>query len=357
MLNPLFKYALIICFIIHIIFLIMTIQFSPYPSILQFRHVIKYATYYPRDTYKIDYIGNVKLHGTHTDIVQDENNNIVVQSRNRVITPESDNLGFASFVDNLTDIEGLFVKIRETLGTDAKTIMICGEWCGKGIQKGVALSKVPPMWVIFDIKVNGRWANMNDFSHIHDNKQNIYNILQFKTWRLTIDFNDYEKVQENMIEITNEVEKECPVGLYFGVKNGVGEGVVWKPVDSVKYPSSQYWFKTKGEKHSVSRVAVLKQIAPTNVELFNNMNNFVDAMVTDNRCNQGISIIKEREQTSSININNLGMFMQWIANDIRKEEYDTIEENGWDVKINDLNKLINVKSKKWFMTHIVSTNK
>jgi RNA ligase len=329
----------------------MTTQFSPYPSILQFRHVIKYATYYPRDDYKIDYIGTVKLHGTHTDIVQDEYSDIVVQSRNRIITPESDNLGFANFVDKLSDIKGLFKKVRETIGQDAKHIMICGEWCGRGIQKGVALAKVPPMWVIFDIKVDGRWVNMLDFSHIQDNEQNIYNILQFKTWRLTIDFKDYDKVQEAMIEITNDVEKECPVGLYFGVKNGVGEGVVWRPVETNKYPSSQYWFKTKGQKHSVSRVAVLKQLAPTNVELFDNMNNFVDTMVTDNRCNQGLSIIKETEQ--SISMKNLGQFMQWIANDIRKEEYDTIEENGWDVKISDLNKMINVKSKTWFMMNAV----
>lgn len=329
----------------------MTTQFSPYPSILQFRHAIKYATYYPRDDYTIDYIGTVKLHGTHTDIVQDEDNNIIVQSRNRVITPNSDNLGFAAFVDNLSNVGNLFKTIQQTLGTDVKTIMVCGEWCGKGIQKGVALSKVPPMWVIFDIKVDGRWVNMSDFSHIHDNKQNIYNILQFKTWRVTIDFKDYDKVQEDIIEITNEVEQECPVGLYFGVKNGVGEGLVWKPVNTEKYNSSQYWFKTKGQKHSVSRVAILKQIAPTDVELFSNMNNFVDAIVTDNRCKQGLSIIKETYHI--ISMKHLGLFMQWIANDIRKEEYDTIEENGWDVKINDLNKMINVKSKKWFMTNAI----
>lgn len=325
--------------------------FTPYPSILQFRHVIKYATYYSRDDYKIDYIGTVKLHGTHSDIVQDENNHIIFQSRNRIITPESDNLGFASFVHKLSNIESLFNKIRKTFKDDVKHIMICGEWCGKGIQKGVALTKVPKMWVIFNIKVNGRWVNINDFSHIHDNEQKIYNILQFKTWRLTIDFKDYEKAQEEMIEITNEVEKECPVGLHFGVHNGVGEGVVWKPVDIDTYPSSQYWFKTKGQKHSVSRVSVLKQMVPTNVELFNNMSNFVDAMVTHNRCNQGISIIRETEQ--NLSIKHLGMFMQWIANDIRKEEYDTIEENGWDVKINELNKMINVESKKWFMTHVI----
>lgn len=329
----------------------MTIDFSPYPSILQFRHVIKYVTYHPRNDYKIDYIGTVKLHGTHTDLVQDENNNIIVQSRNRIVTPESDNLGFAAFVEQLSDIQELFNNIRETLGKDVKHIMVCGEWCGKGIQKGVALAKVPPMWVIFDIKVDGKWMNMNEFSHIHDNKQNIYNILQFKTWKLTIDFKDYEKVQDDMIEITNQVEQECPVGLHFGVQNGVGEGVVWRPVDINKYPSSQYWFKTKGQKHSVSRVAVLKQMAPTNIELFDNMNKFVDMMVTDNRCNQAVLIIKETEKILSIK--HLGMFMQWIANDIRKEEYDTIEENGWDVKISDLNKMINLKSKKWFMTNVI----
>jgi hypothetical protein len=327
----------------------MNNNFYQYPSILQFRHAIKYATYYNNDC-KIDYIGTVKLHGTHTDIVQDENFNLSIQSRNRIITPESDNLGFASFVHGLTDIEDLFEKVRQAIGKDVKTVVICGEWCGKGIQKGVALSKVPKMWVIFDIKVDGKWLDMTKFSHIHDNEQNIYNVLQFEHWRLTIDFNDYEKTQEKMIEITNKVEQECPVGLHFGVQNGVGEGVVWRPVDIDKYPSSQYWFKTKGQKHSVSRVTVLKQMAPANVELFNNMNSFVDAVVTDNRCNQGILNIKEYEQ--SVSMKHLGMFMQWVANDIRKEEYDTIEENGWDVKITDLNKMINVKSKQWFLTNV-----
>ena len=50
-----------------------------------------------------------------------------------------------------------------------------------------------------------------------------------------------------MIEITEAVENECPVGKHFGV-SGVGEGVVWTCV-SEGWNDSGTWFKVKGEAH------------------------------------------------------------------------------------------------------------
>jgi hypothetical protein len=64
------------------------------------------------------------------------------------------------------------------------------------------------------------------------------------------------------VEITMAVEAECPVGRFFGVLSGVGEGVVWKPVDPL-YNEGRFWFKVKGEKHSVTMIKQRKEIAPS----------------------------------------------------------------------------------------------
>lgn len=327
--------------------------FYNYPSIGHFRHAIKYATHDTEDNKRIiDYIGSVKLHGTNGCVVQNQQGEMVVQSRNRVLTIESDNAGFATFIRNVPNISSIFQDIRCRENDNTSTIAIYGEWCGSGIQKGVSISKLPKMWVIFDINIGGRWLDMRMFHSIHKNSASIYNIMLFPVFYIKIDFNKPEECQEKLIEITSAIESECPVGKFFN-KIGTGEGVVWKPVDKRIYNNSQYWFKVKGVKHCVSRVKTLKQIAPTAVDLYQNMNEFVERCTTQNRFEQGISILYELGHTN-INLNLIGEFMRWVVTDITKEEKDTIEDNCWDKVKTQLNKLINRKSKDWFVNYINS---
>lgn len=65
-----------------------------------------------------------KIDGTNGQIYIDEDNNITVGSRNRIITPDSDNYGFAKWVyENEEEI----LKLGRG--------RYYGEWWGEGIQK------------------------------------------------------------------------------------------------------------------------------------------------------------------------------------------------------------------------------
>ena len=196
-------------------------------------------------------------------------------------------------------------------------VVLYGEWCGQGIQKGVAVSELPKMFVIFGIKLvtkdddENRWLVLSDYSDIHFPEHRIFNIHHF--------------AQNKMIAITEEVERECPVGKAFGV-SGIGEGVVWKCINGSFGSSS--WFKIKGEMHSVTKV---KTLAPIDVEAVENMRAFVESVVTEARLEQGLDNLI-REQLKPFEMKSLGDFIRWVYNDVVKEEADTIVANQIDTK-------------------------
>ena len=174
------------------------------------------------------------------------------------------------------------------------------------------------MFVVFGCKVDDNWIDFERF----DNEQGIYNINQFPTYSIDIDFNQPELAQNKLIEMTMQVEDECPVGKYFGV-SGVGEGIVFK----CNYNGQQYTFKSKGEKHSASKV---KTIASVNVDEINSINEFVDYVLTESRLQQGIDKLKETGKT--VDQKSTGDYLKWIVGDVLKEENDTIVANQLDVK-------------------------
>lgn len=72
-------------------------DFVKYPKIGQYRNVVKEVSDYCEHNNKelpvITFHGTVKLHGTNAGISFDPNTNeLQAQSRNRIITPESDNV-------------------------------------------------------------------------------------------------------------------------------------------------------------------------------------------------------------------------------------------------------------------------
>ena len=107
--------------------------------------------------------GTVKLHGTHADVVfrknvQNGTWEMWCESRNRVLTVEQDNCGFANFIHSipvevmqqlLQSILDVHKKQDET--TEVHEVIVAGEFCGENIQKLVALVKLPKMFVVFDI--------------------------------------------------------------------------------------------------------------------------------------------------------------------------------------------------------------
>jgi len=318
-----------------------------YSSIEQFRSVIREvrtrhdykgkdddgkAIYQHTENYPVlKFRGTVKLHGTNSGVVKYSDGRVEFQSRERVLSLEQDNAGFMNEMHQ-KDLTFLFNGIEFN-----DYCAVYGEWCGGNIQKGVAINGLPKMFVIFGIKVDDNWIDLP--SYLHDNENGIYNILQFSTYEVDIDFNNPELVQNKIIEMTIGVEECCPVGKFFG-KEGIGEGIVFTCVDN-----QDLKFKSKGEKHSASKVKTLNSV---DVELMASINEFVEFAVTENRLQQGISFFKENN--IEVDSKNTGQFIGWIVNDVLKEESDTLTTSGLDSK--KVKNAIIVKARTWFLNQI-----
>ncbi len=333
-------------------------SFQKFPSIDQFRECIKevsqHVRYRGRDengksiydhSYKLptfEFEGTVKLHGTNASVARRGKGELWVQSRNRVITLESDNAGFCAFVlKNKQVFNNLFDQVEGVGENDIVTIF--GEWCGQGIQKNVAIAALPKMFVIFGVKIgegeNETWLPSEKLSKILNlaNSAPVYNIYSFPTYSISIDFNDPEASQQQLESLTDSVEKECPVAAKFGSK-GIGEGIVW----TGRFNDTIYRFKVKGDEHSVTKT---KSAAATKPEIQASLAEFVKNVVTKQRCEQGIQEVFTT-QNKKATLSETGAFVRWIISDVMKEETDTMEASGL-VK-EDCNKAITDAARTWF---------
>ncbi len=327
-----------------------------FPSIEQFRNVIRHV----KDNFAfagldeagepifdrtrrmptLRFRGTVKLHGTNAGIVFQDGQTIF-QSRENELVEGMDNAGFkAAMYTRSEDLAKLLLTLKDEFAiTFLDTIAVYGEWVGPGVNKSdTGIRNIPEKtFIIFAIKINEDWV---DISRIKFN--GFSTIFEFPTYELNIDFNQPELSQNTLIDLTMAVEEECPVAKAFGVI-GIGEGIVWECLDP-KYPGLR--FKVKGEKHSNSKVRTL---APVDIEAIENMNAFIDSVVTENRLEQALGVLKN-EMNKEANTANTGDFIRWVYNDILKEEIDTIEGNGLDIK--KLGSPIASKARAWYFSHL-----
>lgn len=215
------------------------VEHQNFPSIEQFRNVIRNvkarASYDGKDedgnvkwkpaiAPKLKYVGTVKMHGTNSAIgITGASGEVWFQSRNNVITPDSDNAGFARYMTDTVGIDTLKANFTEFYTKNALSpnvpVVIYGEWCGSSIQKGVALCQLPKMFVVFAVRYGTEddtvWLLPDAVKQIEMASKNIFNIFNFTTYELEIDFENPHVAQEKLIELTIAVEKECPVGKAF----------------------------------------------------------------------------------------------------------------------------------------------
>jgi hypothetical protein len=149
----------------------------------------------------LDFIGTPKLHGTNASVCIRSDGEIWFQSRKNIITIDKDNAGFAVFACHKDKIK-LWEKISKNIQSkldlpDNIDIIIFGEWCGKGIQSGVAISELSKMFVIFGIDIitaSGMRHHLcrHDFLEciygIYDSFDNVFSIEDFGFYEITIDF-------------------------------------------------------------------------------------------------------------------------------------------------------------------------
>jgi len=333
-----------------------------YPKIAQFRNVVSNinreitftevdedgnAIYDPSiKKPTLTFKGTVKLHGTNASVCFNTQEGFWVQSRQNIITVEKDNAGFAFFAESHREsmLELIDTIVSENgIDTNIYTVSIYGEWAGKGIQKSVGISQLDKAFYVFGIKVskpqdiefNAYWI---DSSNVRDIECRIFNVEDYETYSIDVDFNMPQLAQNKFSEITEKVENECPISKAFGIENGLGEGVVW----SVEYKDSIHRFKVKGDKHSVTKV---KKLASVDIEKLKTIQDFINYSVTENRFNQAIENVFGKED---LDVKKMGDLIRWFVKDVASEEMDTMLENKLEPK--DVNKYISTKVREMFFT-------
>ncbi|CAN7262518.1 hypothetical protein LJR098_001098 [Rhizobium sp. LjRoot98] len=317
-----------------------------YPSIDQFRNAIHTVQKLTRSQFgkrdasgeliesqprtwtfpPVEFTGTVKLHGTNAAVVV-KDGNVSYQSRNRILTPDDDNMGFATWASQHEDDWKKLAKQFADWGqtnpgyVSPTGVAIFGEWIGQNIQIGVAISELSKRFVIFEIvATDGTPLHINRIHpscDIYRLPADTYLITDFPTWTMTIDMENPHLSQNALVDITNAVEAECPVGKAFGI-SGIGEGVVW----SADVSGHRIRFKVKGEKHSTYKV---KTLASISTESIDTIKEFVDRALSDTRLNQGLDFL--REHGLAIDVTSTGDYIRWVIGDVFKEEADTIAAN------------------------------
>ncbi len=353
-----------------------------YPGTVQFRevvaHVTQYMGYSSDDCVKqlptLKFIGTVKLHGTNAAIAYQQNIGHWCQSRNRVLSPVNDNANFAQHMDPLA--ENFFTDhvlpycstIREYY-EQGSTIVIYGEWCGGNIQgqANVAITGLPKIFVIFKIKIidrlevynsevsaeetyknkpTGFWLDPKEWTNIKWHKNSIYNIFDFPSYDIDINFNAPELSQNTLTQMTEQIEKQCPVGAYFK-RIGCGEGIVWTEWEQTH---GCLTFKVKGRQHAIVNSKIL---VPVHTLKLNSMQDFVKYACTKNRMQQAYYSL--HQEFGSIETKDFTRFVRWLAEDIIKEEKDTMDVAHINAK--DMTRSITSKAQAWFNNRLKEDRK
>lgn len=291
--------------------------------------------------------GTVKLHGTNGGVCYNSNDGIWHQSRERILSIDDDNAGFSFFAQ---EREMDFLKIilniisKEQVNPHINDISIFGEFVGKKIQSGVAISQMDKSFFIFGIKISPHnrpfgepyWI---DARHYKNEEKDIYNVYDYKKYIIDVDLNRPEDSIEEIEQKTKEVEELCPISKAFGIE-GVGEGIVWQAC----HGGANHRFKTKGEKHAVRKSKSIAEVSP---EKLKSIKDFVDYSVTENRLEQAVANCFEEEISTKM----LGCVLKWIVKDILEEEGDVLIKSR--LEPNDVKRALSHRAKQMFFDNYV----
>ncbi len=279
----------------------------------------------------IEYRAKVKLHGTNC-AVQITDAGPVAQSRNLILTPAADHKGFATWVAARADF----------WSTLANGLVVFGEWCGPGVEKGMAISQAPTkLFAVFAIR-----PKVNDERMIYEpeqieallpNRPADVHVLPWEGESITIDFGsreEIERVAKQLNDRVDAVEREDPwCKRVLGV-SGLGEGLVFYPS-----PFDQtLMFKAKGDKHRTAG----KKAVQVDASAAASIDELVALVVTDARLRQGLEAVG-----GEFDAKKTGAFLGWISADVKKESVAELEASGltWA----QVEKGVQQRARKWFL--------
>jgi len=323
----------------------------PWTEIEGLQNIRKFVGVYPENLKGnpvVTYKGKVKLHGTNAGIQIHSDGTVIAQSRTTELVAGSDNAGFAAWVNSNLD------KWKILAAPDA-TIVVFGEWCGPGVQKGVSISEIgKKVFAVFAMKYI-----KSDGEQLATSPLFLATMVQgipdtyVLPWHdeVIIDYSkpdaELKAVVDTINATVNAVEENDPwVHETFGVK-GTGEGIVYYPVSAEHLGWENFKnlvFKTKGEKHRVVKAAAPVQL---NAEVASSIEEFVTMFVTEPRLNQGVSAVSEDGKTSNRLI---GKFINWVVVDVKKESVDELEASK--LEFSQVSKPVAEKAREWYLAKI-----
>lgn len=367
-----------------------------FPHINQFRHVVeevrKRAEHHATDLPALKFRGTVKLHGTNAAVCRDmKTGETWAQSRESIITPEADNSGFARFAAEKASALNVLFNLYGQYFTDG-TLSIYGEWCGKGIMKGVGVNKLDKMFVIFGVRyrpevnslpwidvtkelpasgrlvmgrnaefemweerwdtdeplgsmthwvpiaeTEGKWLDssfsrlINGTVTLHAIESNgIFDIQSFPTFEVTIDFKNPDASVEYLTYETTRVEASCPVTFSFG-QEGLGEGIVWTCVEPWLYGGgkiSSHDLRFKTKGDKHKESAHEKPTADP--AKISSIAKFVESVLTEHRLEKMVEKLAQRG--IQFRMENTIEFIKVVGEDVVREEGDVMAASGLNRK-------------------------
>jgi len=176
--------------------------------------------------------------------------------------------------------------------------------------------------------------------HIDDKQNDIYNVMNFPTKKLIIDFNNPKMAQNEIIKITEEIENNSWIANSINMPKNIGEGIVWTSY----YNDSLIQFKSKGKKHANSKVKTLKPVDTVKEQAKIDFANYATPAW---RLEQMYQETFDTLNGGKGDVKCTGDFLRAVINDIMKEEMDIMKEKNLEPK--EVNSMISKISRDWFM--------
>lgn len=273
----------------------------------------------------INYHASVKIHGTNAAVGKTEDGIVWFQSRNRILTPDDDNYDFAKWA------------VRKDWDFVNPGTIVYGEWAGEGIQSKVAISQASRKFYIFSTYDHqyGEWVPLDFHGDYREWDKDIIQ-MRYHLTNIEIDFRDKE-CMEFIEQKTLEVEEQCPIAKKFFDIEGTGEGLVWQPADYDQMQETDFWFKSKGDKHQKRAKRSSYRPAPD----YSKAIEWTQEQFSK-RAYQGLEYIKEMH--GDPDRTHKGNFIKWCAKDILKEE-----ELPEGISQHDVGKVIGRIASTWYL--------
>lgn len=307
--------------------------FKKWTSLNQF-HEVRRNLNYPRiwqclkdNGNKIEFGFKIKLHGTNACVRIEPDGKVVAQKRSSDV-PETigknGHFGFAAWVE---DNESYFAALAKA---DAVRY-IYGEWCGQGVQNGVACSMTDAKhFYVYALDEDS--VDSSESVRIYEPATieallwtNMPNTMIVIPWfsTMTIDFEDRDLIEIAMLKLNRDVEAIGELDPFIKELHNVegsGEGLVAYPIlgrSAGRYHEDEEYFswfnfKAKSEHHRVNNNKTAVQF---DAAKFASIQQFADSYATENRFLQAFQEAVNEERDMRLT----PTFIAWVVSDIHKE--------------------------------------